>query len=166
MTKKRSTKRALAMSFISLLLCVSMFVGTTFAWFTDSVTSANNIITSGNLDIEVQYTLDGKTWADLEGADDLFQIGLWEPGHTEVVALRIKNAGTLALKYVANMNIIKEVIGENKDGGDIVLSEILQVTTITQQANIVGDILVNMIFNGSNKHIISDHYGVECKIEI
>ena len=53
--KRRSTKSALLMSAISLLLCVSMLIGSTFAWFTDSVTSANNIIKSGTLDVELDY---------------------------------------------------------------------------------------------------------------
>ena len=53
MTKKYSTKKALIASVLSLVLCFSMLVGTTFAWFTDSVTSANNIIMAGNLDIEI-----------------------------------------------------------------------------------------------------------------
>ena len=149
MTKTKSTKRALLLSALSLLMCVSMLIGSTYAWFTDSEISGSNVIKSGNLDLEVEYTLDGENWKDLDGATDLFQKGLWEPGHTEVVALRIENKGSLALKYVANMNIIEEVVGKNKDGGDIVLSDILTVTTVSQQANIVGDILLDMVFNGS-----------------
>lgn len=157
MNNKKTTRRALFSSLLSLLLCCSMLLGTTFAWFTDSVTSENNIIKSGNLDIEVQYTLDGKNWDDLDGAKDLFQKGLWEPGHTEVVALKIKNAGTLALKYTANMNIVKETVGKTKDGADIVLSDILTVSTLAQQAveadgtaNQIGDITLGLAFNGEN----------------
>ena len=86
MTNIKSTKRALLSSTISLFLCFAMLLGTTFAWFTDSVTSANNVIRSGNLDVAVTYTLDGETWKDFDGAADVFQKGLWEPGHTEVVA--------------------------------------------------------------------------------
>ena len=145
------TKKSLLLSVISLLLCFSMLIGTTWAWFTDSVTSGSNVITAGNLDIDVQYTLDGKTWADLDGANDLFQKGLWEPGHTEVVALKITNKGSLALKYAASMNIINETIGKNKDGGDIVLSDILQVSTLVQQANEVGDIAIMLAYAGENK---------------
>ena len=37
-------KMALVHSVIALLLCCSMLIGTTFAWFTDSVSSVNNII--------------------------------------------------------------------------------------------------------------------------
>ncbi len=131
MTNRKSTKRALLGSVISLLLCFAMLLGTTFAWFTDSAATGSNVITSGNLDVEVQYTLNGTDWNDLDGATDLFQKGLWEPGHTEVVALRIKNNGSLALKYAANMNIVSETKGKTKDGADIVLSEILTVSTLT-----------------------------------
>ena len=131
MTQKHSTKKALIASVLSLLLCVSMLVGTTFAWFTDSVSSSNNVIKSGNLDIDVQYTLDGAAWKDLNGANDLFQKDLWEPGHTEVVALKIENKGSLALKYTASMNITNEIIGKTKDNQDIVLSEILTVSTLS-----------------------------------
>ena len=131
MTNSKNTKRALFSSAIALILCFSMLLGTTFAWFTDSAATANNVIVAGNLDIEVQYTLDGTTWADLDGADDLFEKDLWEPGHTEVVALKIENVGTLALKYAANMNIVNETVGKNKENGDIKLSDILQVSTLT-----------------------------------
>ena len=127
----KNTKKSLLLSVVSMLLCFSMLLGTSWAWFTDSVSSGSNVIKSGNLDLDVQYTLDGKTWNDLDGADDLFQKGLWEPGHTEVVALKITNKGSLALKYEASMNIIKETIGKNMDGGNIVLSEILAVSTLT-----------------------------------
>lgn len=128
MTNK-STKRALLSSVVALFLCFSMLLGTTYAWFTDSVTSGSNVIKSGNLDVEVEYTLDGEKWDKLDGATDLFQKGLWEPGHTEVVALRIKNNGTLALNYTANMNIVEETVGKTKDDKDIVLSDILMVSS-------------------------------------
>ena len=63
--KVKSTKRALLASLLSLVVCVSMLVGTTFAWFTDSVTSANNIIRSGNLDVEM-YWAEGKSDPDAD----------------------------------------------------------------------------------------------------
>ena len=47
MTKVKNTKRALIASGLALLMCVSMFIGSTFAWFTDSVTSGRNTIQAG-----------------------------------------------------------------------------------------------------------------------
>jgi len=150
MTNQKSNKRALLLSALSLLMCVSMLIGSTFAWFTDSVASGSNVIQSGNLDLVVEYTLDGKTWKDLEGADDLFRKGLWEPGHTEVVALRIKNNGSLALKYVANMNITNETVGKTATGADIVLSDILTVSTMNMDGGPIGDVLAGTIFTGED----------------
>ena len=98
MTNSKTTKRALYSSVVTLLLCFTMLLGTTFAWFTDSAASGSNVITAGNLDMVVEYTLDGENWKNLDGATDLFQKGLWEPGHTEVVLLKITNNGSLALK--------------------------------------------------------------------
>ena len=66
MTNSRSTKRALIASVISVLLCVSMLLGTTYAWFTDSVTSSNNIIVSGNLDVELYWSTDAEAWTEVD----------------------------------------------------------------------------------------------------
>ena len=104
MTTKRSTKRALLLSALSLLLCVSMLVGSTFAWFTDSVTSGSNIIKSGKLEISLLdadgNSLEGEMieWATADGrAQD--QI-LWEPGCTyNTEPFTVKNTGNLALKF-------------------------------------------------------------------
>ena len=60
MKRKNATRSALLTSIISLLLCVSMLVGTTFAWFTDEVKSGTNLIAAGNLDVEVYNGLDAK----------------------------------------------------------------------------------------------------------
>ncbi len=100
---KKHTKRALLSSALSLLLCITMLIGTTWAWFTDSVTSAGNIIKSGTLDVEMSWA-DGKenpdsaTWKDAStGA--IFDYALWEPGYVQVRHVKIANVGTLAFKY-------------------------------------------------------------------
>ena len=110
MTKKHSTKRALVASVLMLALCFTMLVGTTFAWFTDTVESGNNIIKTGNLDVEM-YWADGTKavptedngWTDASSGA-IFNYALWEPGYTEVRHIKIANEGTLALKY--NVSIV------------------------------------------------------------
>ena len=118
----KSTKRALLSSILALVLCASMLVGTTFAWFTDSVTSANNIIKSGNLDIVLEYW-NGQAWVDVEGKSDIITNELWEPGVTEVAYLRLKNNGSLALKYQLGVNIASERAGTNMAGQIFQLSD-------------------------------------------
>ena len=139
MESSKSTRRALLTSALALLLCVTMLVGATFAWFTDTASTGVNKIQAGNLDIKVEYrtTADGN-WQLLDNATDLFGAAgtLFEPGHTRVVELRITNAGNLALKYKIGMNVVSETAGTNKAGNPYKLSEYLKVsTTGIQQYN-------------------------------
>ena len=102
---KKATKRALLTSVMALVMCVVMLVGTTFAWFTDTASTAVNKIVAGNLDVKLLAedgvtSLEGATleWQKAAGAED----GdiLWEPGcRYKLQPIIIKNAGTLALKY-------------------------------------------------------------------
>ncbi len=119
MTKRKTTKRALLLSALSVLMCVSMLVGTTYAWFTDSVSSANNKIQAGNLDVQL-WMHTGTDYEDIsESEQPIFGEGslageniLWEPGKTEIVYLAVKNNGSLALKY----NILVDVTDEGLVG--------------------------------------------------
>ena len=135
MMKTKTTKRALLTSALSLLLCISMLVGSTFAWFTDNVSSKNNIIKSGNLDITLEYAVlnpDGtvKEWKDVKDASDILTGDRWEPGYVDVAYLRLKNAGSLALKYALDVNIVSEKAGVNKDGDTFLLSDYIYFDVI------------------------------------
>ena len=113
MTKTKSTKRALLMSFLSILLCVSMLIGTTYAWFTDEVTSGNNIIKAGNLDVAMNWKDATATGAQQEYKDasegPIFDYDLWEPGYVEAKNVEIKNVGSLAFKYQLRIEAEEEV---------------------------------------------------------
>ena len=130
--KKRTTRRALVMSLLSLLLCCSMLVGTTFAWFTDSVTSGKNKIIAGNLDVELYYQNDTTSdWTKVGTETNVFKTDtLWEPGHTEVVKLKVVNEGTLALKYQLGVNVASEIGSINKDGNPFKLSDYIKFAVI------------------------------------
>ena len=111
---KTSTKRALLGSAVSLLLCFAMLLGTTFAWFTDNVTSTGNRILAGDLEIDLLMDkAENGTYTSIAGGSgDIFSEagdGKWEPGKTQIVYLAVRNTGSLALKY----NIILDII----DGG-------------------------------------------------
>ena len=103
MKRKNLARNALVTSILSLLLCISMLVGTTFAWFTDEVTSGVNTISAGNLDVDVYYGNVADETSIL-GVDALFDNVngnsiLWEPGAVAYEKLTVVNLGTLALKY-------------------------------------------------------------------
>ena len=127
MKTMKSTKRSLLISALSLFLCVVMLAGTTFAWFTDSVSSKNNIITSGNLDVELYWSTDAKNWDKVDEKDEIFKDEtLWEPGYTEVVYLKVVNEGSLALKYQLGVNIVDEKTGINQAGESFKLSDYIE----------------------------------------
>ena len=104
MTSK-STKRALISSTLAILMCAAMLIGTTFAWFTDTASTAVNKIQAGNLDVKLMYSTDMVTWKEATDQTKLFEdSALWEPGYTQVVYLKVVNAGNLALKYEAGFS--------------------------------------------------------------
>ena len=105
MNNKKATKRALLTSVMALVMCVVMLVGTTFAWFTDTASTGVNKIVAGNLDVKLMYSTDMVEWKEATEQTKLFNDNaLWEPGHTQVVYLKVVNAGNLALKYEAGFS--------------------------------------------------------------
>ena len=105
MASKKNTNKALFSSVIALILCCSMLVGSTFAWFTDEVKSGVNQIVAGNLDVDV-LTADGESIQDKATLFD--EIKLWEPGVVAYENLTVVNKGNLALKYELSINFDNE----------------------------------------------------------
>ena len=118
MTSSKSTKRALLTSVLALLMCVTMLIGATFAWFTDSASTAVNKIQAGNLEIELQMKDNNGNWVNAEGKTLPFLVEgkipakgtqiLWEPGCTYYVPeVRVVNKGNLAVKF----EYVNELLG-------------------------------------------------------
>ena len=129
MSPKRKSKKTLWASILSLILCVTMLLGTTLAWFTDTVTNKGNRIKAGTLLVDLlmdknedgDYEDEGENISGREGdifsekADNGEAAGngiLWEPGKTEYVFLQVKNTGSLAVKYDMLLTVT------NVDDGD------------------------------------------------
>ena len=117
MTNLKTTKRALLSSVIALLVCFTMLLGTTFAWFTDSVTSAGNKIVAGTLEVDLLMADENGNYASIAGKDaaifgegslaqDNAQETVWEPGKTQIVYLAVENKGNLDLKYNIALNVV------------------------------------------------------------
>ena len=109
MKTKTATRRAMLLSLTSLLICAAMLIGTTYAWFTDSVTSGTNRIIAGNLDVELTHQNNGTAEEAVGATTQLFKTAfggsmLWEPGAAAYETFTVKNVGTLALKYQLNLS--------------------------------------------------------------
>ena len=124
---KTNSKKALLSSAFALVLSVAMLIGTTYAWFTDTASTAVNKIQSGNLKVGFQYW-NGEKYVDAKDATLFSEETLWEPGHTEVVYLKVINQGNLALKYRLNtINTFEYQYAKNSDGNQILLSKYLKI---------------------------------------
>ena len=142
MKSNKTVRKALWMSVLSIALCLTMLIGTTFAWFTDTASTAVNKIVSGKLDVALEMEENGQ-WVTAEGKTlDFVKAAnapagekiLWEPGCTyELPKLRIINNGNLALKYKVQITGIK---------GDAMLNEAIKWT--------IGDVAL-----GEEQHLFA-----------
>lgn len=127
----KKTKKSLLFSGLALMMSALLLAGTTFAWFTDSVTNKGNVITSGNLSIDAvaydvdttkdTYTFSGVNNGDAfgfkdegtnlkgENVDPIISEKLWEPGISDAKLLKVTNNGTLAADVQVKFDV--------KDGG-------------------------------------------------
>ena len=131
----KNTKRALLTSVLAMAVCLAMLVGSTFAWFTDTATTGINKIQSGNLDVELEYSKDFAEWKKVDNTTKVFEDSTeWEPGRTEIVYLRVKNAGNLALKYTLGLGNIYESKGKNVAGNFYFLSNFVKMGAVEATA--------------------------------
>lgn len=109
--KQPKVKSALLQTYLTsllcMILCVTMFFGTTYAWFTSEVNNTANEIYIGILNVELEKKLTDGTWTSLsEKENDVNKANLfdkdirWEPGYTALKTVKIKNEGDLDFRYV------------------------------------------------------------------
>ncbi len=104
-------KISLVWSFICLFLCCSMLIGTTYAWFTKTVTSGDNRIKAGDLRVGLTYKTKSfrendsgdsgwSEWTDAADSDDILnKNALYEPGYVSLTFFKVENLGDLSFKY-------------------------------------------------------------------
>ncbi len=91
------------LSLVCLVLCVTMFFGTTYAWFTSEVNNTANEIYVGTLKVGF-YKGEPAEENSLDDSNNknnkLFDSSIcWEPGYTALETITIRNEGDLAFKY-------------------------------------------------------------------
>ena len=112
--------RTLVGSLVAIVICFTMLLGTTYAWFTDSISSTNNIIKTGNLKVNAYWMEATKdpttdTWTKFSDAA-IFNNDKWEPGYVEAKHLKVTNEGSLAFEY----KLAIEPNGEVTDLADVI----------------------------------------------
>ncbi len=126
-----SLRRAFWLSILSVMLCVSMLLGSTMAWFTDSEGFSQEItvgylgVSTNMLDDDgnaVQFT-DPNDPATLSAQDSVTftQLRL-DPGKTIRRTIVVNNTGSIPFRY--------QLLAEA--GGDSALAELLECTLVPQ----------------------------------
>lgn len=147
-TKKRTSM----LGVFAILLCIALCVGVTYAFFTDSITSKNNKVKAGTLEVDLEL-LTNSAWVSInESPVPVFKHELWEPGYTEVQFLRVVNNGNLAIKWEAKF-ISEEVLSE--------LANVIDVYVLTSDTEIENPANFNEIENNwENVGTLADFFNI------
>lgn len=148
----RKTRTPLLTTLLMFILCTTILVGATTAYFTETVQVSGNVVQSGNLKAEMYWTdslVPGENneiqWIDAskETADDtaIFSYEQWEPGFTAVRFLQIRNAGRLAFQYQLNVLPQGALIGKANlmDAIDVYYGVVPQLDATAQPSLNVKD---------------------------
>ena len=101
MEKNRSK---VLMSILIVALCLSVCIGLTYAYFTDTASSKGNKIQAGSLKLDLQLYDQIGGWHSIKDSQDpVFNYDKWEPGYVDAKLLRVVNLGNLALKWEAKL---------------------------------------------------------------
>ena len=129
---KKTIMQTYVTSLLSLMLCVTMFFGTTAAWFTSEVESTDNEIYVGILKVDLLKKIpaddNGNEWISLKTEDGsnvlVFDNKIkWEPNATTIETLKVKNWGDLSFQYRLNL-IVSETNKQNTEMTDEVIQAI------------------------------------------
>lgn len=127
--REPSLYRSLCTSLLSTLLSLVMLVGTTFAWFTESITTGVYTITAGNLSTVTSYCTDltNPNWQLLNpGNNDLFGGTTFSKSNaTQTAYLKLENESSSPVKYLISFVYNSETAGtlEKSDGTTTTTSE-------------------------------------------
>ena len=100
--KTNGTVKMLVLSAVSVVLCLVMLLGATFAWFTNTVTSSNNVVKTAGFDVVLQWseTCSAGSWQNLTNSSVLFannEDALMPGDYTKIVYIKISNENDYAV---------------------------------------------------------------------
>ena len=153
-----TTKKALFISTCALLFSMLMMAGSTFAWFTDSVSSGTNTITTGKLDVQLLHqnqhvdSSEKVTQSTLLFTDKDGKAINWEPGAAAYENFTVKNNGNLALNYrmALDLNNANTIAGTDKS-----LKDVLKVKIVKGGVS-ASDVKEDALKNATNFAAVTD----------
>ena len=114
----KAVKRSIILCALSLALCVALLVGSTFAWFSDSITNSGNTITAGNLTAQWSYrTLNDDTAAYEPVSEELALFSadtVWQPGEPQGYDFKVENVGSVEFVWELAIDLA-DTAGESQN---------------------------------------------------
>lgn len=151
--KEPSLYRSLCVSILCMFLSTVMLVGTTFAWFHSSATSAVSTITAASQfkttqaisQDTIRLAVNSASAVALYDSDNASETGIslddlpwspftsnsgspfssvpFSPGDSQVIFLRLDNTGSSDSTYRLALNLLSEAPGKTADGQEVPVSE-------------------------------------------
>ena len=107
----KKTKKSLLFSGLALMMSALLLAGTTFAWFTDSVTNKGNTIQSGELQMDVYwFKWDVNEGKFVQTTMDNAKMSAenWEPGQSNAILMRLDNVGSLTSQVKLSFDVTED----------------------------------------------------------
>lgn len=161
-------------SILCLVLCVTMFFGTTAAWFTDTTTSQQNQIYVGTLSVDLKHaTYKGGVLEAVQAVttnEPVLNPNIkWEPGYTEVKMFEVSEGTENDLAFSYQLGIERE-FGENETAQKTIAENITVWQYVgndaatyelpTDFATMTLDNEDEWVLVGTLKQVIDDHVPV------
>lgn len=143
----KAVKRSIILCALSLALCVALLVGSTFAWFSDSITNSGNTITAGNLTAQWSYrTLNDDTAAYEPVSEELALFSadtVWQPGEPHGYDFKVENVGSVEFVWELAIDLA-DTAGESQNN----LTDVL-VVYVDGVKSVVGFTDGAVVINGT-----------------
>ena len=121
----KAVKRSIILCALSLALCVALLVGSTFAWFSDSITNSGNTITAGNLTAQWSYrTLNDDTAAYEPVSEELALFSadtVWQPGEPHGYDFKVENVGSVEFVWELAIDLADTAGESNNNLTDVLV---------------------------------------------
>lgn len=145
--------KRILLSLASVAASSALVVGATFAYFSDSGTSNNNVFNSGTLDMKL---------SDIDQTDLDNVSGTWglasAPGDTFTGDLKIKNTGSVAANHVELQfgNVVTEALSAPGSTATIPMDSVIEITLFEWDSDGNGVTDVTIPITDFNSNSISD----------
>lgn len=114
----KAVKRSIILCALSLALCVALLVGSTFAWFSDSITNSGNTISAGSLQAQWSYRPINDDTAAYEPVSEelaLFSADtVWQPGEPHGYDFKVENTGSVDFEWELTIDLA-DTAGESQN---------------------------------------------------